>query len=44
MTKIQNTRVGDMEVKKTNFKQHPQGLSESQKKNHHCHPTGQDHL
>ena len=43
MTKIQNVGVGDVEVKKTNFQQHPQGLSESQKRHHH-HPTGQDHL
>ena len=44
MTKIKNARVGDVEVKKSNFQQHPQGLPESQKKHHHSHPTGQDHL
>ena len=30
MTKIQNVGVGDVEVKKTNFQQHPEGLPESQ--------------
>ena len=44
MTKIQNARVGYVEVKKINSQQHPQGLLESQRKHHHCHPTGQDHL
>ena len=31
MTRIQNARVGDVEVKKINCQQHPQGLPESQK-------------
>ena len=44
MTKIQNARVGDVEVKKTNFQQHTQGLPESQRKHHHHPPTGQGHL
>ena len=43
-TKIQNAGVGDMEVKKTNFPQHPQGLLENQKRHHHRHPTDQDLL
>ena len=34
MTKIRNAEVGDIEVKKTNFQQYPQGLLESQKKHH----------
>ena len=44
MTKIQNVGVGDVEVKKINFQQHPQGLLESQRMHHHRPPTGQGHL
>ena len=44
MTRIQNARVGDGELKKINFQQHPQGQPESQSKHHHRHPTDQDHL
>ena len=44
MIKIQNVGVGDGEVKKTNFQQHPQGLLESQKTPPHRPPVGQDHL
>ena len=42
--KIRNVGVGDGEVKKINFQQHPQGLLESQKMPPHRHPVGPDHL
>ena len=38
MIKIRNVGVGDGEVKKINFQQHPQGLPESQKTPPHRHP------
>ena len=44
MTKIRNAGVGDVEMKETNFQQHPQGLLESRKRHHHRLPIGQDHL
>ena len=42
--KIRHIGVGDGEVKKINFQQHPQGLLESQKTPPHHHPVGPDHL
>ena len=44
MIKIRNVGVGDGEVKKINFQQHPQGLLKSQKTSPHHHLVGPDHL